>query len=359
MAKEKKEKSEKDNAKALPEFIGVDVGTAMTKVTRVSWDGNSPRLEEAFSFKTGANDLRTDDAAGRAALANTIKDALKGAKTKVTKTVIALPESTVFNRLLTFPKLSEGELDNAIHWNAKQFLPIPVDEVKMDWIQTAEIEQDGKQMVQLLVVAAPKRIIDQSLNIFNEAGLELIAIETEAVATSRAIANAYPVDAPILVVDIGSSGTDLSVLVKKKLIFSQSLATGSDAFDKALISQFKIDSAQAEQYKSKTGITQEGDGQIAATLAPVVKVILDELVKTINYFRTKYQQSTPQSVKLIGSGARMPGMPQYLSQGLGIPVELADLSQNLKMSKEVESEYGSASALVELGVALGLALKRE
>lgn len=343
----------------LPQFFGIDIGKNTTKVAQISWTGPKPKVVQAFSFQTGQGNLASDDAGQRSDLAVRIRDAIAGAKLTTKKCVVALPEPAVFNRLLTFPALEEQALNEAIHWNAKQFIPLPLDEVQMDWIKTAEINSNGKKMLQLLLVAAPKKLINQTSGIFSEAGLELIAIETESVATARVIAMNYPDNIATLVLDIGSAGTDLSVLANGHLIFSQSLGTGSDAMTNAIASAFSIDNVQAEQYKVKFGLTpQQGNEKIAQTLQPVMNIIVSEITKTINFFRSKYQQSTPQRILILGEGGKIPGLAEFLGSKLGIQTELADLTKGMEIDKQVADQL-SATGISGYAVALGLALKTE
>lgn len=347
------------NQVKLPKFFGIDIGKNTTKVAQVEWGGAKAKVVQAFSFQTGAGNLASDDIQQRADLAIRIRDAIAGAKMSSSKCVVALPEPAVFNRLLTFPDLDEKALGEAIHWNAKQFIPLPLDEVQMDWIKTAELMVNGKKMVQLLLVAAPKKLINQTSSIFADAGLELIAIETESVATARVIALNYPDNIATLVLDIGSAGTDLSVLANGHLIFSQSLGTGSDAMTKAIASAFSIDAVQADQYKIKFGLTQQpGNDKIFQTLQPVVNIIVSEITKTINFFRSKYQQSTPQRILILGEGGKVPGLAEFLGQKMGIQTELADLTKAIAFDQQVADQL-QATGISGYAVALGLALKTE
>lgn len=352
--KDKKEKKIK-----LPPFIGIDIGKNTTKVTQVQWSGSKPKLVKAFNFETGKGNLGSDESDLRADLSTRIRDALNGAKLNTKKAVVALPEPSVFNRLLTFPALEEKALNEAIHWNAKQFIPLPMDQVQMDWIKTGDIDVNGKKMIQLLLVAAPKKLIEKTVTLFDEIGLELIAIETEAVATARVVAQNYTDGQATLILDVGSAGTDVSVISGGNLIFSQSLGTGSDAMTQAIASGFSIDTIQADQYKVKFGLlADQGEGKIYNILQPVVNIIVTEITKTINFFRSKYQQSTPQKILILGEGGKIPGLPEYLGDKLGIPAELANLSKNVDIDGSIQSEIES-SGLTGYAVSLGLALKTE
>jgi type IV pilus assembly protein PilM len=344
----------------LPQFFGIDIGKNTTKVAMITRESEKKvKLSKIFSFQTGQGSLASEDVTLRSDLGVRIRDAINGAKLPTRKCVVALPEPAVFNRLLTFPDLEEAKLQEAIHWNAKQFIPIPMEDVQMDWIKTGDLTVNGKKMVQLLLVAAPKKLINQTVSIFKEANVELIAIETEAVATARVISQNYPSEPSLLVLDVGSSGTDLSVVANGHLIFSQSLGTGSDAMTAAISAAFSLDAVQAEQYKIKFGLLQDqAEGKIFKTLEPVVNIIVAEVTKTINFFKSKYQQSTPQKIMILGEGGKIPGLAAYLSTKLGIATELANLTQNIEVDKAIEADV-QAAGLSGYAVAIGLALKMQ
>lgn len=342
----------------LPKFFGIDIGKNTVKVAYTENNVSPLRLKKAFSFQTGPGGLGVEDPNQRTDLAVRIRDAIAGAKLDTNKCIVALPEPAVFNRLLTFPALEEDKLNEAIHWNAKQFIPIPLEDVQMDWIKTAELTAEGKKMIQLLLVAAPKKLINNTLAVFKEAELEVIAIETEAVATARIIANAYPNAGSMLVLDIGSSGTDLSVVDNNNLIFSQSFGTGSEAMTKAIASNFNLDPVQAEQYKIKFGMMpNQAEGKIVRVLEPVLQLIISEVSRTITFFQNKYSQVTPKRVILLGEGAKTPGLAEYFQLALNMPTEIANLTNNLQIDPSLAAELQSQNSLVGYGVALGLALK--
>src|SRR5438552_3229049 len=51
-----------------------------------------------------------------------------------TKFVVAsLPESKSFVRVIQIPKMSEAEAESAVPFEAESFIPIPIDQVYLDW----------------------------------------------------------------------------------------------------------------------------------------------------------------------------------------------------------------------------------
>ncbi len=341
----------------LPEFFGLDIGNHSLKVVQVKYI--SPDTVQLLKLS------KADIAQGliNNTEVNTLADEIKrlrdssGISTK--KVVIALPESSVFSRLILLPEVEENKLEQAIYYEAKQYLPVPVEDVQLEWIPVNRSQSEGKVFVQYLLVAAPKKIVGQYVDLMTLAGLDPIAIETETVATARSYTYNQDFAEGVLVMDFGGSNTDISVIKGKNVIFSQSIGNGSDVLTKSLVSEFNLDMMQAEQYKRIYGLLKDqADGKIATALDPMMKIITNEINKTINYFKEHLRENTPTQIYIVGDGARLPGLAEYLVQSLGIPAMVNDPILSLKIDDKLRAEITQMST-VGFSVALGLALKTE
>ena len=189
------------------------------------------------------------------------------------------------------------------------------------------------------------------------AKLEPIALETEGVASGRAIYRSAKVkDAVIL--DFGSQSTDMAIMNNGDLIFSQSISVGSDSLTRAVATDFSFEYTQAEEYKRSYGLDPaQLDGKILASLKPVMDSIVAEVRRGIEFYKTRTLMVPPSQYMLIGDGALLPGLVQFLSQELNSSVQLADPWIGVKKSQKqaaVLAKGGPAYA-----VAVGLALKAD
>lgn len=341
----------------LPEFFGLDIGNHSLKVAQVKHlDTNSAQLLKLAKFDITTGVINNTDLS---ALADDVKKVRNSLGLNTKKAVIALPESAIFTRLILLPEVEESKLEQSIYYEARQYLPIDVEDVQIDWMQISKKETDGKKFLQLFLVAAPKKIISSYLEVMDMAGLEVIAVETETMATARTYTYNNSFQEAVLVMDFGATNTDISVIKDKAVIFSQSIGTGSDVLTKALATEFNLDIIQAEQYKRTYGLLHDQvDGKILVALEPVMKIIVNEINKTINYFKEHLRENTPTQIFVVGDGANLPGLPEYLTQNLGIPANVNDPVWGMKMDKNLQAEISQIST-VGFSVALGLALKSE
>ncbi len=341
----------------LPEFFGLDIGNHSLKIAQVKYLGTDTaqllKLARADIVSGVVNNTDLPN------LAKEIKNLKETAGINTKKVVIALPESSIFSRLILLPEVDESKLEQAIYYEAKQYLPVTIEEVQLEWVQVSKSQRDGKTFVQWLIVAAPKKVVAKYMEVMDLAGLEVIAVETETIATARAYTYNTHFNEGVLVMDFGGTNTDISVIMGKNVIFSQSIGTGSDVLTKALMSEFNLDILQAEQYKRTYGLLRDqAEGKIAGALEPMMKIITNEINKTINYFREHLRENTPKQIYIVGDGANLPGLAQYLTQVMGIPANVMDPVMSLKVDNRMKAEISQIST-TGFSVALGLALKTE
>ncbi|NMB56463.1 pilus assembly protein PilM [Candidatus Beckwithbacteria bacterium] len=98
--------------------------------------------------------------------------------------ILIIPEDTVFSKSLQIPQIPRKEIDEAVRWEAEKFLPFGVEDSVFDWKM---LYKNGK--LHVLLQAAPKDMIETYLDVFKQLKIEIIAIETPALAMTRLAEN--------------------------------------------------------------------------------------------------------------------------------------------------------------------------
>lgn len=339
----------------LPDHVGIDFGNHSVKAVQLRDVDRHPTLVSYASQPTPVGVINSEDEVHQQKLSDSLKILFNEGRFKTRNVVVALPEFSIFTRFLEFPGVKEEELEDAVHWQAKQVVPIPIKEVQMSWILLGRDE--SRNSFRVLLVAAPKKLIEIYMNVLEKAKLEPIAMETEGISSGRAIFRSAHVQSAVIL-DFGSQSTDMAIMSEGDLIFSQSISVGSDSLTRAISTDFSFEFAQAEEYKRNYGLDQtQLDGKIHASLKLVVDSIVAEIRRGIEFYKTRTLLAPPDQYMLIGDGALLPGLVEYLAQNMGVNVQLADPWIGVRMSSKQQtilSRSGPAYA-----VAVGLALKSE
>jgi type IV pilus assembly protein PilM len=344
---------------SLPKFFGLDIGNHSIKAIRLT-DDATPKLAGYAYGSTPLGILLSESEENQKRLAESIRDIIKSSNlASIKQVVFAVPESHVYRRLMTLPYVDDESLEKSVYWELKKWLSTPIDEVTLGTIIIGEKMQNDIKVVDVLAIAVKNTYLDRYMKVLEMAGLEPIAAETEGIAMVRAI---YPlakdVTSSYLIVDFGSSSTDVSVAFKDKLIYSDSIPYGSDSITKAVSQTFSMDLVKAEEYKKTYGMDAEHfQGKLANVINPVVDLILADVRKSLEYFRREFSEIAPSKVFITGEAANMPGLLKYVAEKLQITVEIANAWDSVLVpAKDTAFLRKSASAYT---VAIGLAKKTD
>lgn len=345
----------------LPEFFGLDLSFRSAKIVQVNGAGDDkPVLTNVGQGEVDKPITALKDENEKKVFAEKIRVIRDSAGITTKKTVVSLPESTIFSKVISVPDLPEEQLEKVVFFEARNHLPVPPEEVQIDYIPiTKKTLDDGRKILQILLIAAPKALVNTYLEVLSLAGIEILALETESLASARSMTLAGELKQGTLVVDFGAQGIAVSVLKGKNMVFSQSIATGSDALTLAIAKDYNLDVRQAEQYKRTYGMLENQlEGRIAKSIMPMMQIINNELNKTINFIRINLADFAPTEVVLTGDGSLLPGLSTFLSLNLGLPVKLFDPVSALALSSSVQTEIAKYNS-IGFTVAIGLALKSE
>lgn len=340
----------------LPDHVGIDFGNHSVKAVEIKGLGTtSLELVNFGSQRTPHGVINSEDDVHQNQLADALKTLFSTGKIRNKLVVMALPEASVFTRFLEFPGVKEEELENAVYYQAKEYIPMSIDDVQMSYVSVGFNQEKNAHKV--LLVAAPKKIINIYLTVAEKAGLQPIAIETESVAMGRAMFKSTGMK-HVVMLDFGATSTDMSIMLDGQLVFSQSIAIGSDSLTQAVVNKFNFEYQQAEEYKRNYGVV-EGilEGKMYATLSPILEAVLTEVRRGIEFYKNKTLASAPSNVLLSGDGALLPGLADYISKNLGVSAILSDPWKNIVVPDKFRNIVTKSAS--SYSVAIGLALKDE
>ena len=309
----------------MDSIIGLDIGSHSIKLIEIERRKQDAVLVAAGSLPTPPKALSSvtqEDIEGIAVVVNKLwKDT--GAKTKNVN--IALPESQVFTRVIEVPELSSRELTSAIKWEAEQYIPMPLDQVTVDFTILQTAKDTGTNKMEVLLVASPKTLVEKYVTILEYADLIPVAVETEIIAASRALIRSTTSVKNVMIVSLGAQTTDLAIVRNGILAFTRSISAGGEALSRAVAQSFGFELSQAEEFKKTYGLEKNKlEGKIVTATKPIMDTILAEIKRAAAYFQEKHREEQLGVIILSGGTARVPGMVVYMAENLGIEVQLAN-----------------------------------
>lgn len=303
--------------------LGIDIGTKNIRLVELGKDSAGPVLLAAGSIPTPPKALSSTLAADAEALVQTITQLFRetGVKSRVVN--IALPEAQVFTRVIEMPPLSPRELTSALQWEAEQYIPLPLDQVNIDFSVLRQAKDTGTGKIEVLLVACPKTLLDKYVSYFDAADITVDGVETDIIATARALTQSTSTIRTAMIVSLGSQTTDVAILRSGTLSFTRSISAGGDALTRAIAQGLNFEQGQAEEYKNTYGLEQDKlEGKIVAAAKPVMDTIIGELRRAIAFYLERYKNEPVEAILLSGDTAKLPGMVVYLAENVGSSIEV-------------------------------------
>lgn len=343
-------------------YLGVDIGTTSIKAVELTKSGkgvftlNNYALMEAYGHLERFNSalqssnlklLDTD-------IVSYLRLMMSKAHFTTNRVIASLPAFSAFTTLLELPVMSDREIGQSIAFQAKNYVPLPISTVTLDWIKVGERQDPGgakKQQVFLISVANEQ--IEKYTTIFRSAGLKLEALEIEGISIARALTIGNP--KPMLIVDIGGRSTALSVAQNGFLKFAGQTDFSSGSLTQALSTALNIGARRAEDLKRQTTLMGgAGEQELSTIMLPIIDAILNEAKRVKSGFENGYKDQIA-GVILAGSGANMAGLDKYASQQLGLPVTIANPLEHIAYPSELSVVMKTLGPT--LSTVTGLAIK--
>lgn len=345
-------------------FLGVDLGSTSIKIVELKKEKGVPTLVTyGYVERAGGDIVRGKPEEVREKTVEILKKLCQKAGVTTDQAITALPNFSVFSSIVILPVVPLKDLKEAIFWKAKKILPLPLEEVVLDWkilekITTEKEESltsessslKKKENYRILITAASKNLVNQYIEIFQKANLQLRSLETEAFALSRVLVGKDP--STIMIIDISAVSTDIIIVEKMVPIFNRSIDIGGVALTRAIAQSLNIDFKRAEQFKRDIGINNHSP--IPSLIEKNIKPVVDEIQYSLNLF---YSQTgkTVEKIVLSGGSSFLKNLPEYLSQQLKIKVLVSNPWKRIAYPQDLEPVLNEIAP--RFAVAIGLALR--
>lgn len=339
-------------------MLGIDIGTASIKIVEISRWGQGKTLENYGEIKSVSlyKEPFRNVEKGSYLLSNyfvsrAVRAILDEAKIKTRAAIFSIPDFSTFCTSFELPPMNANELNDAVYYNASQYIPLPITETTLDWKLIDGVPGQKQSPLKIFLVAIPNQVIQDYQKVAQMAGLELYAVEAEALGLTRSLVRDN--NGCVCIIDIGVQSTTINIVDKKKLKSSYSFDFAGSQLTYSISSALGLGRAQAEEIKNAEGLTSSKE-QISKTLYLLIDPLILEVKKVLLEF---YQQEGKEidAIYLTGGTSNLPGLREYLEEVIKRKVIISNCFSELLYPPILEKslEEMAPSFSVATGVALG------
>ncbi|MGI6685047.1 MAG: type IV pilus assembly protein PilM [Bacillota bacterium] len=355
-------------------FLGIDIGTREIKMIEMAPKSQTyiNKIGRA-STPSGALDDGTIIQVDQVAKA--IRTMWEEAGSKTRKAVASISGKNVIIRYIKLPKMSAKEVDSTLKWDAEKYVPLsPGSDLVLEHLILGEFTENNTQQINVLLVAVPRRLVYLVNEVFTKADLTLIALEIEPLSLWRSVGSNVSVSTgsginrltSFIGLDIGAKASNLVVYQGESLMFSRYIPIGGDELTKGVATSLGLEFNTAQLIKERDGlltnnaienISREKEN-LSEALQESLFPLVDEVRRSIEYYRSQFTQSDPQAIILTGGTAKLKGITDFFQEKLNLHVILGLKNFTLKEEAE-QTERGMGKVDPTFAVAVGLALREE
>jgi type IV pilus assembly protein PilM len=322
-------------------WIGIDVGTHTVKLAQAVRDGADVRLHRAAVIQrpaawSGADSLALEQPATSQA---EIRAALECSGFSGRDAVCSLPMNACQLRGLSVPPGNDAERRTMVADELAEDWATLRSPMEFDFWETEPAQAEKtSDAFNVNVIAASRQWISQLWRDCRQSGLDCWSIDGTPLAMARAVSLIGGVGAGkrALAVDWGYSNTTLCVVGDERPLYSRRLH--DCAFGRVLdgiMNTFSLSLDEAQHLAEMQGLEVPGapdssapgaDAKLQASITSAAAEPLNELARqigrTLQFMETQRRHLQPEAMWLLGGGASMRNVREYLSRILPLPIHV-------------------------------------
>ena len=292
--------------------VGIDIGTSAIKVVELKRENGRALLTTYGALSLGqykeGGSLGEVTMLDAATLAKALGDVLTETNIASKSVVVGIPSVSCIIFILQLPAaIDESSMPQIVPGEAKKFIPVPLEDVSLDWYVIPRREESGiasrvvaesggEAKISVLVVATLNETLAKYTDVLQKASLPMDTLEIEVFSHIRAVLTRELF--PVLIIDIGASKTKLTIVEHGIVETFRLVNRGGADMTNAIAHSLQVSFDKAEDMKKQFGIvTAPEHPTIADTLKTHFVDIFQEANSNILAYEKRYNKNIGKIIK--------------------------------------------------------------
>lgn len=336
-------------------IFGLDIGASSAKFMQLDMQKDKCKIKGYGSAHYNESYIAKGEITNFEGVASAIHKAFsEGMQGKITthRVIFSVPAAFTYSRIIALPNTIElKDISEAVQTETQQYLPSALSELYTDYsiIDTQEKER------RILSVAVPKKIIDSYMTLADILDLEVIAMEPSTGASNRLFDFTDQHKVPSVLIDFGALSTDITVY-DKNLVVTGTINKGGNNFVEAIEDKLAVSRTEAHTILTRYGFNvSKRQEEIRSAMKPYMNDLSKEVQRMVRYYEERVNDRKKKigQIVTLGGGANLPGLTDYLTMMLRLPVRPYDPWSTILFDDLKRPPTGEESIYV---TAAGLAL---
>lgn len=260
-----------------------------------------------------------------------LAELLQNGNFKSSDVVVGVNNENVIMRYASFPKVPEDKLRNMVLLQAQEFIPIPVQEMEIDYVIAGESLNDEEQpVVNVLLVAARRNMLEQLITVLGASKLQVVDIDASVLSICRGLAS-MTVGKKYALLNMTDDILNFLVVKDSEISMVRSITIPERAEDAV-----------------KSVFSQEAETVPQEDLDAVGSMLASETNSSVSYYAMQNMAEPIEQIYFVSAARDAGALAKMVADSVyTIPVDIPTLymEQNLGLSQDVVKEFAGCIGL--------------
>ncbi|QRN86069.1 pilus assembly protein PilM [Clostridia bacterium] len=315
----------------MKQRLSIDIGSKNLHIVLGQYAKNKLIVNQANSFPIPEEAEKVGKDVAPEVLEEIIADAMRLMNVKTKQCIVTINSENAAIKDIELPVSKAKEVKQMIENEMVQTYQTAGDDI-IQYRNTGKIEKEnGNTMQRYRVAALDKLTVERYYELllklkFKKTFLDLNINAIDKLLNGASRVNDHDIsEESVLLLDYGHNTTTAYVKVKGEPVFFRTLQIGSGEIEQILELETLKSRSEIRQLKERgKSFFSDDTGMVKLfdLLKPYFYHFQDELSKILSFYSTHERIGHVDRVFLMGKGAELAGLPEYLTENLGFPVEL-------------------------------------
>ncbi len=333
-------------------YLGLDISSGYLKLLELDLSEEVPRLVNIAVVPLKSEAFNNNIIVNPEILSEQIANLLEANEIQDKEIVACVPATSVFTKRIKVPDLDDNELRSHINFEAANFIPHNVSNVKLDYHVSG---RSGKNNLDCLVVAVKNEVVDSLVGVIESSGLKVGIVDVDFLAVQNMFETNYPdlVSSNVALINIGSKFSSLNICKNGESLLNGDVSVGSKSIVEAIGQATGLSGDDVE--KGKSSISENHKAKEA--LDGAIENLASEYNRQLNFLWSNAQSDEGiDAIVICGNCMGISDLSKELSEKTGIPCHIANPLKNIAIGEGFDEEYVK-SLSNHMSACVGLAIR--
>lgn len=322
--------------------LSIDISRTLVKACEIDYkvSKKNPQVHQVFTVATPEGKFDDGFITDSDYFGSFLKEKIAENGIKTKSVIFTITSSRIANREAFIPVVKEKQIPSIVKANASDYFPVDISGYQLAHSILDTEEHEGQVQMKLLVMAAPKPMLESYYDVAKKAGLTIEAIDYSGNSIIPIIRHSLTSE-PTMIIKVDEHSTLVTVMRNRAVALQRNINTGAEvvietlresgAFGQGLSYQAAINILRTQKCIRKTfdpNVADESDDRnetdemhgAKLEMTDSLRGLVGSIVRVVDYYNSRNSAATIDRFILTGLGADFEGLSKLLSHEIDAKV---------------------------------------